>query len=205
MLAQLPGVAPIYRQTCRSILLQVMRNETSIMVTKSLAFAFGHVHSARALPFLTKLAQHKLPALRLGAAFGLGCMNQKKAIDALIYLSSDSDFDVRNWATFGLGSLNSVDSPKLRTAQAKRLDDRDGEIRSEAILGLAIRKDTRAKPALIKEFERGYYGSPLLEAATEIRSAALLPYLNEIAPYLKKHKALQLTWQEAQRACAQIN
>ena len=71
----------------------------------------------------------------------------RTTLAALIALSADPEAAVRDWATFALGTLAEQDSPALRDALAARLDDPDEDTRLEAIHGLALRGDDRARPS----------------------------------------------------------
>ena len=66
----------------------------------------------------------------------------------------DADEDVRDWATFGLGTLGTVDTPEIRDAFAKRLDDDSSDVVDEALAGLAQRRDKRALPFLLERLRQ---------------------------------------------------
>jgi HEAT repeats len=66
------------------------------------------------------------------------------AIGALIRLSNDHDDAVRDWATFGLGTQIAADDEHIRGALVARLDDAFLDVREEAVVGLARRRDSRA-------------------------------------------------------------
>src|SRR5690606_13922270 len=102
-----------------------------------------------------------------------------KAIDVLISLSSDKSSEIRNWATFGIGDLTTRDSKKIREALWKRINDRHAETSSEAIIGLAKRKDDRIKELILKRLSKGNYPSLLFEAITELNDKDFLPILKE--------------------------
>ncbi len=95
---------------------------------------------------------------------------------------------MRNWATFGLGSQITIDTPAIRDALYQRIiseveDDQDdtiAEIRGEALLGLAIRKDQRVIEPLIAELESGCVGRLSVEAALAIGDNRLYPSLMKL-------------------------
>lgn len=99
------------------------------------------------------------------------------SVSALIELSADADEDVRNWATFGLGSMDSVDTPLLREALVRRLNDTNAEIRGEALVGLAQRKDPRVVEPLRRELAVEDVGLLAVEAAESLGDPSLLPLL----------------------------
>jgi HEAT repeat protein len=148
------------------------------------AIGLGHRCDPRAVGPLIELAAHPDPEVRFGVASGLLAQEDERAVRALIGLSSDVDCDVRNWATFGLGTQIECDSPAIREALAARLDDADQEIRGEALVGLARRRDSRTRAALLHEWERSKIGILSLEAAELLADPALEPALRELLPVL---------------------
>lgn len=97
-------------------------------------------------------------------------------VHALIALTRDPAAAVRDWATFGLGSQLRTDSPAVRAALADRLDDPDGDIAGEALLGLACRRDPRASARVLRRLEDDP-GNLIIEAAEELADPACLPAL----------------------------
>ncbi len=81
---------------------------------------------------------------------------------------------------FGLGSLTDLDSLEIRDALFLGLKDLDHEIRGEAMVGLAIRKDSRVFNALLKEWELDIISILSLEAAEELADPKLIPHLQKL-------------------------
>jgi HEAT repeat protein len=144
------------------------------------AVGLGHRKDTRAVPHLVALADHDDPLVRYGVAFGLLGHDDPAAITCLIQLASDVDRHVRSWAVFGLGSQNAADTPELREALFRALDDTDFEVRGEALVGLACRNDPRSRDALLAEWQGDVISALSLEAAQELRDPALLPTLTKI-------------------------
>lgn len=68
-------------------------------------------------------------------------------VAAAMRLTRDVATPVRDWACFALAQQwRDVDTPALRACLAARLDDEDHDTRSEALVGLAYRRDARALP-----------------------------------------------------------
>jgi hypothetical protein len=69
-------------------------------------------------------------------------------------LMQDANADIRDWATFGLRVLGSLGSDQIRTGLSERLIDTICDVREEALVGLAKRKDRQALLTLIAELGR---------------------------------------------------
>ncbi len=57
------------------------------------------------------------------------------------------------------------------------MNEKDDELRGEALLGLAVRKDSGVTTYIIKELERRNVGSLALEATKEVGNPKVLPAL----------------------------
>ena len=181
ILAQLGSPERTFRTECVESLLQRLALEHEPAVLNSIAVALGHLGDARAVPQLVLLKSHADPEVRYGVVHGLLGHVAPAAVEALIQLSGDSDEEVRNWATFGLGSqIEEVDTPELRDALARRLDDEIDEVRGEALVGLARRKDGRVVGPLRRELERGNVVVLAVEAAEALGDRSLLPLLVQL-------------------------
>ena len=111
---------------------------------------------------------------------GLASQECPEAIGALIRLSMDVDLDVRNWATFELGAQMEADTPEIRDALILRLSDEDLEVRGEALVGLANRRDPRVVPSILKEWEQhDETGILSIEAAGTTGDPVFLPQLEK--------------------------
>jgi HEAT repeat protein len=125
------------------------------------------------------LKSHADSTVRHGVALGLSRHEDPRAIEALIVLSRDEDDDVRNWATFGLAQLQ-TDTEPLREALVIRLSDLNPEIRGEAFVGLAERKDARVLEALRAALQTRPVNVLVVEAAETLADASLLPLLRAL-------------------------
>jgi HEAT repeat protein len=86
----------------------------------------------------------------------------------LLALTDDVDEDVRDWATSGVGVLGDGDSPDIRDALVKRLSDSDEDVREEAMVGLAKRKDQRVLAVLLSALDQPPTTERAVEAASEM-------------------------------------
>lgn len=144
------------------------------------ASGLSHRPHPAALPELVRLSAHRNESVRWNVAVALGRYPEPASIEALCRLAVDADDDVRNWATFGLGTAHEEDTPEIRDLLWKNLQDRDAEVRGEALVGLAARGDARAIDYLVEHLDadcRVYE----LEAAEKLASPLLLEALQAIA------------------------
>jgi len=148
-------------------------------VIESAASSLGARNHPRAIPHLLDLVQHPLAFVRLAVVHGLSRHDNMSAIGALIALAEDADRDVRDWATFGLASMTGIDTPEIRAALMSRTAEEDAEIRGEALVGLARRKDPRVLDLVKLELQRPFEGNWAVEAAEELADASLLPFLQQ--------------------------
>lgn len=165
-------------EECSRILMKLLKREVELPVLASAGRALGQLHSPTAIIPLARLRRHPAASVRFAAVHGLLYQKSALALNTLIELSADPDRDVRNWATFGLGSVSKADSPRIREALLKRLDDVDGEIRGEAMLGLALRGEASLIGPFLKELETFdadeiHLASLLDKAASAARRAAI--------------------------------
>lgn len=149
--------------------------------------ALGHLRDQRGLAPVVVHCAHLDRDIRHAAAMALpavaGDPPAEEAVDHLVGLTSDPDSDVRDWATFGLGSLLEVDSPAVRDALAARIDDPEGDISGEALVGLAVRGDQRAAGPLLHLLQDPRCGNLIVEAAAALASPALLPALRRLKEF----------------------
>ena len=142
--------------------------------------ALGHRGDSRSIPQLVRLKDHVNPQVRFGVVLGIIGHNDETAAKALIALSADADSDVRNWATYGLGDGLDLDTPQIRDALFARVFDDDPEIRGEALIGLANRRDGRVLEPLRGELAGEFHGEWCLEAAELMGDPALYPLIQDL-------------------------
>ncbi len=183
ILGQLGIPERTFPQACGDVLLKLIATESDSNVLASIGIAFGHLKEPRGVLPLVKFKNHPNPGVRMSVVLGLTAQEDPVAIAALIELSADDDGDIRNWATFALGSQVDADTPELRQALFDRAiletgaDDPSAEIRGEALLGLAIRRDRRVINPLIEELESEAVGILAVEAAQAAADVRLVPTL----------------------------
>jgi HEAT repeat protein len=163
---------------CATAILHALENEREPSVLHSMGVALGHLRDPRAVSALFGHKDHPDADVRFGVVMAMSPHAVPAAVQALVQLSKDEDEDVRNWANFGLGSmLEDVDTPELRDALVARLRDTHAEIRGEALVGLARRKDPRVVEALRRELGGERVIILAVEAAAALNDASLLPLL----------------------------
>jgi HEAT repeat protein len=107
------------------------------------------------VPLLVGHWLHEVHDVRFAVASGLGAFaDDRLAAGTLLALMQDANADIRDWATFGLRVLGSLGSDQIRTGLSERLIDTICDVREEALVGLAKRKDRQALLPLIAELGR---------------------------------------------------
>jgi HEAT repeat protein len=173
---------PFTRQSL-PILRRLLQDQDDLVIAAAIT-ALGHHYRFEPIVEVPTLASHTSLRVRLATAMNLwpayGGMQFPVAVDMLIRLSEDEDESVRDWATFSLGSIVSPDMPEIREALYRRLDDSDFDTRSEAMIGLAERKDPRVVPFIAAALAADTVGALTVEAAGVVGSPELLPMLLEL-------------------------
>jgi HEAT repeat protein len=181
LLGRLVGVDPEAGPDVERALLPALQNECAPHAIASMVAALGHVGDPGALTQIIPLHRNLDAGVRLAVAFAVATISPRPLSDevklGLIRLSRDEDPEVRDWATFGLGTLSNEESPDVTAALLARASDPYHEARAEALFGLAVRRDPRAVPHLIRALESAHVQGLELDAAAEAADPRLLPAL----------------------------
>ena len=159
-------------------LLNKLLNDKNEDVITSAIYAFGHRKCSRYAEKLASFITLNSKQVNEALAFTLGHYTHKKAIETLILLMKNKDFDTRNWATFELAQISEVNTPKICDALFNNLSDKEFEVRGEALLGLALRKDIRVKAAILEDFQADFYGSWIFDAIIEMPDREYIQYFD---------------------------
>jgi len=158
-----------FPQESYDLVVKAVQRERELQPLSSAISALGHIDDPRAVPLIAAFHSHPSEEIRFTVACALGCFpNEPLSVQTLLALMEDSDADVRDWATFGLGVLGDQDSPDIRQALSRRVNDEDVDTREEALVGLAKRHDTRILPQLIHELEQPSISYRVVEVAHTI-------------------------------------
>jgi HEAT repeat protein len=166
------GTVPeiLFRDESFALLTAMLENEQDPVVLNSIIHGLGHLNNALAIPFILRYLDSPLDSIRFAATFALGCYpNDEPSIKGLLKLSSDPDSEIRDWAVFGFGVQGDADSPEIRDALLRCLNDTNEDVREEAAVGLGKRQDQRVIPALFRMLE-----DPVLKKRAAEAAAALL-------------------------------
>lgn len=149
-----------------AVVAESARHEKDVRPLSSAIFALGHIENPAAVPLIASFRGHESAEIRFAVACALGCYpNDDLSIRDLLPLADDVDDDVRNWATFGI-ALGDRDSVAIRDVLYHRLSDENEEVREEAMIGLAKRKDARVLPALMAAVKGDQIKVRVAEAAS---------------------------------------
>lgn len=145
------------------ILLGLLESEKDPDVVGTVITALGHFHHEKSVEHLAKFKNYPDAEVRHRLTWTLKEFEDDLAIAALIELTKDEDEDVRDWATFGIGSMIERDTPEIREALIRRLNDPHEIVQSEAMIGLAIRQDRRVLDRIVDEISEWWDISDLCE------------------------------------------
>ncbi|RKH73026.1 hypothetical protein D7X96_02955 [Corallococcus interemptor] len=163
------------------ILLSALSTEQDVSVLQQMGRTLGHFEDIRSVRALLTLKDHPDARVRQGVVWGLRphARHVSVALRTLLELSRDGDTSVRKEVLSGLSLVgeDALDTPELRDAFFDRLSEEDAGIRAKALLGLARRKDPRAREPLRRELERRPVAIEAIEAVRYLEDASFLPLL----------------------------
>jgi len=182
-------------------LLSKLLNDKNVEVLSSAIYAFGFRKCTRYAKKLASFITLNSKEVNEALAFSLGGYEDHDAVDALILLMKNKDFDIRNWATFSLAQITEMNSQKIRDALFENVND-EKEIRGEAMLGLARKKDKRVIDVIINDLQSEFYGSWIFEAIREMPDKKYIQYLDKFIESLddEDKKAFKNDIKEAKEA-----
>ncbi|MDR1890297.1 MAG: hypothetical protein LBQ81_13145 [Zoogloeaceae bacterium] len=200
-----------YEKQALRLYFDLLDREQDTRTLYSILYAIGHNYQGLTLAQIKKLAgyqTHKHSEVRHALVFALSCVDKKAAIDVLIALSRDRSDHIRDWATFSLGQQIETDNEEIREALWQRVNDRHQDTRSEAIYGLAKRKDARAVELIRRELlvdnGHGEYSALIFDAIKEFTDKdflPLLPLLEQALVVARQDERTASWWLEDLEAC----
>jgi hypothetical protein len=179
VLAQLdagkPDVERPFMAECVSIAIEHIQ-ESDEQVVRCAAWALSHLGTERAVATLIQLRNHPDADVRHAVANCIELRKHPEGVNILTALMEDKNEVVRDWATFALGNDDVIeagvrrftDSPEIRAAFRRRLDDSYEEARREAIWALALRNDPLGAKLLLKHLESEKWWNGDRDAAEEL-------------------------------------
>lgn len=176
----------------QELLLAGLRDDSNDVLCAAIS-GFGHRPHPHALPELIKFASHPDQQIRFQVAIALGRYSEAESIDAQLLLAIDGSDIVRDWATFGIGSMQEADDPRIRDILWANLKDKDEDVRGEALVGLANRKDERIIPVLL-ELLNSNCSTFELHAAESLASPLLSERLNAIKNAVSDEESIGSYW-----------
>jgi HEAT repeat protein len=166
----------MFRDESYELIAKMLENEQNPAVLDSAIHALGHLADPKAIPIVLRYQDDPDPDVRLAVAFALGCFpNEPQSITGLMKLAMDSNIDVRDWAVFGLGVLGDLDSPEIREALLRCLNDSVDDVREEAAVGLGKRHDQRVIPKLQTMLRAPELNVRVAEAAAALLELGEIP------------------------------
>jgi HEAT repeat protein len=164
-----PGGSRRFTQETVPVLRGLLADNNEDVIAAAI-HALAH-HRYVAVEDLREFAQHPSRPIREALAHALTGHDEGEVIALLMELMTDADDTVRDWATFAIGSQCDADGLHIRQALVDRLADSDEEIRGEAMVGLARRRDTAVVDYVAEALGGPNPGQLVFDAAEEILSA----------------------------------
>lgn len=132
-------------------------------VRRYLALALGRLGDRRAVPALLQAAQdaaangpHADPETQIYSVWALGAIGDPEAEPALVELARSEDAGVRKTSLHALGSFP---GERARAALVAALPDPVEDVRWNAAVALARRRDPAAAPVLLEMLDRAHLGA----------------------------------------------
>jgi len=143
-------------------------------VRRYLALALGRLGSARAVAALLQAAQGSEKAVtdsetRIYAVWALGAIGDPSALPGLLELARAEDPGLRKAVVHALGSFP---DPRSAEGLAAALSDPVEDVRWNAALALARRRDPRAAPVLLQMMDRAHLAT-IADLTPEQREEAI--------------------------------
>jgi len=160
---------------CVSIAIEHIQDSDEEVV-RCAAWALSHLGTEKAVATLIDLRNHPDADVRHAVANCIELRKHPEGVNILTALMEDKNEVVRDWATFALGNDDVIergvrrftDSPEIRAAFRKRLDDSYEEARRKAIWALALRNDPLGVKLLLKHLESEEWWNGDRDAAEEL-------------------------------------
>jgi nucleoid DNA-binding protein len=204
VLAQLGATPrPFYKPSVK-LYFELLPTLTNPGVLYALLYAVSHnnekLHSTQ-IAAISLFKNHADTNIRQAVVASLLGVDNTAAINILIELSNDKVISIRNWATFGLGSQIKRKGRNITAALWNRTGEKHQETRFEAIVGLAVRKDTRTKDLIKRELAAGEFGTLLFSAIEELGDIEFLPILKKLYKKSKVDDSISVHWLKALKNC----
>jgi hypothetical protein len=154
--------------------LHALLEATELNVKRAAVAGLGGWKATESESKLLRIAEHESVMVRVAAAQALSEFDSPATTETLIRLSSDECASVRRWAVFGLAWTLSRNGSAVRDTLMAAVRDDDDEVKGEAFIGLAFRRDDRVVSLLREYFESSDVVSSLaIQAAKEIGAREL--------------------------------
>lgn len=165
-------------------LLELLHRERDPAVLGPVIEAIGVARCEQGSLELLPWTQHPDPTIRLEAVQSIpggteSFETSATVADALTRSTRDASDEVRDWATFGLGTILDIDTSAVRATLFACATDPDGNVRDEALVGLARRRDRRALALVQERLAGDRVSQKVWEAAELLATPALLDVLYE--------------------------
>ncbi|RYZ76159.1 MAG: hypothetical protein EOP06_31600, partial [Proteobacteria bacterium] len=141
-----------FRAEKHKIYAEVLSRETESRVLIPLLLTMHYEEDAQIATAISSLRHHPDPEVRAKVTGQVFFLPQDEAIEMILELAEDEDKTVRQHAIFTFRITPMLDSPAVRAALVKGLEDTYTPVRLEAMSALVDRLDERAIPAILLDY-----------------------------------------------------
>lgn len=176
------GASPPYLEETLTLFREMLARERHPDVIAAIGFANTDLADPRMAALLLPFKGHAEAAVREAVVHCLSTCPSSEAVAALLAMTRDCAVDVRGWATFWLANHlggsgdedDLTDGPEVRKALWERTKDASPDVRADAVLGLAQRRDLDVEPLVSAALEgTGPEEPQYIEAAEVLRKPSL--------------------------------
>jgi HEAT repeat protein len=204
VLAQLGMPPRPFQKEILRLFFQLLEKENDSQILSAILYGIGHNNeklTASQIEHLIIFKNHFNTEVREALVFALLGVASPKAIDTLIALTRDKRAAIRDWATFGVGTLIDDDNETIREVLWDRTNDKNKNVKLEAIAGLVKRKVLKVKEIIKRELNGGEFGTILFDSIQELNDKEFIPLLESNLEQYKDDKNINPAWIEDLRYC----
>ena len=176
--------------------------QADIALKGQIIFLLGRIGDKDAVPALVQILADENAYIRRNAAEALGKIKNEGAISSLATSLFDGDIAVRERSAWALGEIR--DARAVESLLDRMIDEKDGMVKTAAVISLGKIQDQRATQVLLRELKsqaNSLYKNEVVKSLGELKDPSAIKGLSEHLNLLKQYnpteKLVIFQWQEA--------